>query len=370
MSGWVKKSKPLLSLFITTLSLVFLLPLPLGVASGLGLWLSPYVMISSAIALRSFVILNILGAAILLLIAFSRRRIFCHYICPTGFFCRRVSKLSHFRRSYARMPNIGKYILYFTLGASLVGMPITIFLDPLSILGSAFVPHPLQIILITALPLITLLISQIIFPYSWCSKLCPLGGMQEEICEIKVRKYQTITRGKFISAVAGSVTSLSLLKFYKPTSANLRPPAALNSPFFEMTCARCGNCVRVCPSKIIEPNTSDLFQLLTPKLNMSNGSCLSDCNLCSTVCTSGAITQFSKEAKYKIKIALAEIEPDRCLMLKGKECAHCKTNCPYGAITIDKVPTIDRHKCTGCGICAQACPESIIKLIPISNKSM
>ena len=37
---------------------------------------------------------------------------------------------------------------------------------------------------------------------------------------------------------------------------------------------------------------------------------------------------------------------------------------------IRRVIQIDEEKCNGCGACADACPKSIIKLIPESQKIM
>ncbi len=44
----------------------------------------------------------------------------------------------------------------------------------------------------------------------------------------------------------------------------------------------------------------------------------------------------------------------------------CSSVCPFGAITARKnlPPEIDEKKCTACGICVQACPKKIIKLVP------
>lgn len=50
---------------------------------------------------------------------------------------------------------------------------------------------------------------------------------------------------------------------------------------------------------------------------------------------------------------------------------NCTRVCQFDAMHIvDGVAKVDRSKCVGCGACAEACPKSIIKLIPESQKIM
>lgn len=48
---------------------------------------------------------------------------------------------------------------------------------------------------------------------------------------------------------------------------------------------------------------------------------------------------------------------------------HCIEVCPFGAIEMgpDKLPVIDRDKCTACGICVKECPRQVLELIPKSQ---
>ncbi|MBR5252588.1 MAG: RnfABCDGE type electron transport complex subunit B [Clostridia bacterium] len=47
----------------------------------------------------------------------------------------------------------------------------------------------------------------------------------------------------------------------------------------------------------------------------------------------------------------------------------CVAACPFDAITVENgVAVVDYTKCKGCGICANVCPKSIIKLIPFDSK--
>lgn len=50
---------------------------------------------------------------------------------------------------------------------------------------------------------------------------------------------------------------------------------------------------------------------------------------------------------------------------------NCTRVCQFDAIHIvDGVAKVNRNRCVGCGMCADACPKSIIKLIPESQKVM
>ena len=50
---------------------------------------------------------------------------------------------------------------------------------------------------------------------------------------------------------------------------------------------------------------------------------------------------------------------------------NCVKVCQFDAMHIvDGVAKVDRSKCVGCGACAEACPKSIIKLLPESQKVM
>jgi len=48
---------------------------------------------------------------------------------------------------------------------------------------------------------------------------------------------------------------------------------------------------------------------------------------------------------------------------------HCVEVCPFGAIKMgsDRLPIIDREKCTACGVCVKECPRQVLELIPRSQ---
>jgi len=48
----------------------------------------------------------------------------------------------------------------------------------------------------------------------------------------------------------------------------------------------------------------------------------------------------------------------------------CVKFCPFGAISMGKhgLPVIDYSKCTGCGVCAQQCPQKVLKITWAGSK--
>lgn len=44
----------------------------------------------------------------------------------------------------------------------------------------------------------------------------------------------------------------------------------------------------------------------------------------------------------------------------------CRDTCPVNAITIDenRVRSVNRKRCTGCGLCVEACPRGLIEVVP------
>ena len=141
---------------------------------------------------------------------------------------------------------------------------------------------------------------------------------------------------------------------------------------FAGVCTRCGNCLRVCPSGIIERDVGQngLANLFTPVLRFDNDYCREDCIRCTEVCPSGAIVRLSLKEKTDIQIGLPEVNMNICLLGEDRECSVCKRWCPYDAIRYvfseaeyTLVPQIDPQKCTGCGACEAACPTEPQKAI-------
>lgn len=368
-----------------------LLAIPLGWKglTGFYCWLSPFVMLNSVFVLKSFVFLNLAGVIVFLITIF-KKRFFCRYLCPVGWGCDHISRLSREKASsHKKVPFLGKWLALLSIALSVTGLPLLIVLDPMSVFNGFFSAFSTDIRLTTIISLAGLPILFLIsffFPGIWCGKLCPLGGLQLLVTDIKEwiisllrkkeePKYNYSTgRRFFVVSGAGLAAGLIIPKILKSKGKEyFRPPASLPASQFNTLCIRCGNCIKACPAKFIthhcDPN--DILSWMSPEVNFTTGYCLEECNICSRVCPTGSITFFSPEDRKQIVMGTAEINISHCLLTKNRECARCNELCKYEAISIEPgeglsgmVPVVNHDKCVGCGACSLICPTSTIKMIP------
>jgi len=376
------------SLFLL-LSILFALPLGWGAMSGMSIWFSPFIMLNSVFVLKSAVWLNIL-AVIVLILAFWRKRWFCRNMCPLGWGCDLISS-SRKGRGYPikKIPPLGKWLAISSLVAALAGIPIFILLDPMSIFNSFFVIFSQKLafpILLSFSGLPLVLAINLPFPGIWCSKLCPLGGLQDELISVRdlilgkqrqpkrIHSIRSTGRRLFLVSGAGLLAGLLLPSFIKPAKKSyLQPPGSLPADRFNTLCIRCGSCIKSCPTDILKHHMdpSELLSWMVPEISFKEGYCLENCNVCSQVCPSGAIILFDREAKKHLFIGRAEIGLSRCLLSENKECDRCKAACSYDAILMEQnegslqtLPVVIPEKCVGCGACVLICPPGVIEIVP------
>jgi ferredoxin-type protein NapF len=386
-----KTSKiPGLRTLSAVLAIILALPIPINGFTGFYLWLSPFIMLNSVIALKTLVLLNLAALIILIPIIFKKRW-FCQNLCPVGWGCDLISGLRKDRSySYDTIPEIGKWLAIISLTATIAGIPLFIFIDPLAIFHgffSVFIKGSGIITIILSSGFLILLFIHFFLPGIWCKKLCPLGGMQMAIAELKYYIDRISGRKKsdnqlynpgrryLLMSGTGLIAGFSIRKLYKPLAGNvIRPPASAGTTHFNSLCCRCGNCIRACPTKIISSRIdyADILSLMTPEISFKSGYCLEECNLCSRVCPTGAITLFDPAAKNQLFMGKAEINLENCLLLNNKECNKCRSSCKYEAIEfktgsniLNMSPVVDFRKCVGCGACMVVCPTNCIFVKPI-----
>jgi polyferredoxin/ferredoxin len=188
---------------------------------------------------------------------------------------------------------------------------------------------------------------------------CVLCFNCRQDCNEEVIKYQTssslagevtnpdISRRGFMMSLAGGILAVPAIRLSGKLASNwssglIRPPGALDEDGFLKRCIKCGQCMRICPTNVIQPGSIEggLENLWTPVLNNRIGSsgCQLDCVACGQICPTSAIRPITLSEKLgrdefekngPIKLGTAFIDRSRCLPWSmDKPCIVCQENCP------------------------------------------
>jgi ferredoxin len=196
--------------------------------------------------------------------------------------------------------------------------------------------------------------------------------------------------------LAAAFTGLLALPAFRLTGISIRdnnlvrPPGAIGEKEFIKRCLKCGQCMKLCPTNVIQPAglESGLENLWTPVMNNRVGTsgCQHDCVACGYICPTSAIRPLTLAEKLgkgdfsgegPVKIGTAYVDRSKCLPWAfGMPCLVCQENCPVSpkaisarpAIVLAKQgsqpqtdtellqPYVDAKLCIGCGICQHECP--------------
>jgi len=360
--------------------------------------LSPFVAIGSAVAGRTLLVTTPLGLLVALLVVW-RPRWFCRVACPVGLMIEQVGRLRpHARPRVSRVPPIGQWVVLLTLAGAVVGYPLLLWLDPLALFNGFFTGwrQPLNVEGLAVgigLPLVLLL--GLLWPFLWCRRLCPLGATQDLLALLRRlgrrrerealhaprpgRSWPLARRSVLAMGVGAGAAAAAARWAQGSAPRPIRPPGSIDESRFAGVCIRCGNCIRACPERIIQPDLGrhGLAGLLTPVLSFDCAYCLEDCTRCGEVCPSGAIARLSLAQKQATAVGLAKIDMLACFLSQNIECGVCAGVCPYEAIEIDfdentyeSTITVVADKCTGCGACEMACmtsPKKAIRVYPLDS---
>ena len=156
-----------------------------------------------------------------------------------------------------------------------------------------------------------------------------------------------ISRRGFMLSLVSGVFALAAVRLSNKLGSNwyhrvIRPPGALAEDEFLKRCIKCGQCMRVCPTNVIQPGGIDggLENLWTPVLNNRIGTsgCQLNCTACGQVCPTSAIRPITLSEKLgtdefakvgPIKLGTAFFDRGRCLpWAMDKPCIVCEENCP------------------------------------------
>lgn len=156
-----------------------------------------------------------------------------------------------------------------------------------------------------------------------------------------------ISRRGFALSLVSGLFGLGAIRLGNKLGSNwyyrvIRPPGSLPEEEFLKRCIKCGQCMRVCPTNVIQPAgfAGGLENLWTPVLNNRVGSsgCQLNCVACGQVCPTAAIRPITLAEKLgvsefaeagPIKMGTAFVDHTRCLpWAMDKPCIVCEENCP------------------------------------------
>ena len=181
------------------------------------------------------------------------------------------------------------------------------------------------------------------------------------------------------AAIPGVATAAQMISRKTTDPFLIRPPGADDEKTFLDKCIRCGECLKVCPTNVLQPavfeaGVEGVFSpRLLPRFIFEQSFCEFSCTLCGQVCPTGAIPRLTEEAKHAQPTGHAYFDHTRCLpWAENTPCIRCEEMCPVSdkAIKIFKVvktkdkagqdielqyPYVDRNLCVGCGICESNC---------------
>lgn len=145
----------------------------------------------------------------------------------------------------------------------------------------------------------------------------------------------------------------------------IRPPWALAEADFVALCSRCGECLDVCPEKILAKGHGGF-----PQLDFALGEC-TFCGRCAKACAHGALRYSAESGPWVLKAGIAP----SCLALRQVVCHTCGESCQGGAIrfrmSVGAVarPQVEPAVCTGCGACFGPCPVAAVTIGEIAAEA-
>ncbi len=187
-----------------------------------------------------------------------------------------------------------------------------------------------------------------------CADICPtnaisLGWKPSSVSYLPQRRSVVVASGLALAAGFFSYTGLARAE---RNARLIRPPGGVDEDAMLALCSRCGQCMKVCPTNVIQPAVSSagLGGFFTPRMDYQAGQCEWSCNECGKVCPTGAIEPLALQVKRRTVIGRAYIDENRCIpWADGLTCLVCQELCPVAekAIVIDEADCDDAQRHEG-----------------------
>jgi formate hydrogenlyase subunit 6/NADH:ubiquinone oxidoreductase subunit I len=226
-----------------------------------------------------------------------------------------------------------------------------------------------------------------------CQEACPTDAIRFARPQPREQDMPVdLTKRGFLTTMGATLAAVPLLRINaarhrtKERLPVLRPPGARPEDEFLARCVRCGECMRVCPTRGLQPCAFEagVEGLWSPQLVPRMGYCVYTCTLCGRVCPSQAIKELKLEEKQTRALGKAKFNTSRCIPWRGHaryqeglaewqdcNCGTCEEACPVPTkairynrfegqaggkkIIIDR-PYVVEDLCVGCGFCENVCP--------------
>jgi ferredoxin len=319
-----------------------------------------YTLVNTPVTKFPLLIYAIPSAFLLLVVimSFSRGRLFCNTICPVGTFLGLISKISIFRIRFdeVKCTRCGRCSL--ACKSSCID----------------FLNHDVDI-------------SRCVDCFN-CLKSCPDKALSYG--PVALPKKEPETDDERRKLIAGSVLLFLGLSGSssgqntiapKPTKAStvkenrkypVCPPGSIGLENFTRKCTACSLCITICPNNVLIPSLKEygISGIMQPRLDYHKSFCTYECIKCLEICPTGAIMPLTLEAKKLTQLGKAVFIKDNCIVNTEKTtCGACSESCPTKAVHMVPfqgklvIPETKDEICIGCGHCEFACPTTPYKAI-------
>lgn len=157
------------------------------------------------------------------------------------------------------------------------------------------------------------------------------------------------------------------------------PPGSADVKEFLSKCTACHLCVSACPTHVIQPSKNEFGweHIMQVRMDFKTGFCNYECQRCTEVCPTGALTSIMLEDKKLTQLGKAKFVEDNCIVkTENTDCGACSEHCPTKAVDMVhykgnlSIPEVDESICIGCGACEYACPTKPYKAIYVKGNAV